>query len=314
MNSYFVVFETTSDCDNDCIYCYNVWKDTYKKYPPEDCKVKKEDILEKILQKIAPTGICFTGGEPLLSPGIFDLLKYCRPKVKFLSLATNGKNLSEKFFSLVSPKMLDLIDISIPSLRESGYREICKSEGAEKVKYNITLSKNRGFRVNVSFTAMKINKDEIPDLLDFAFALSADSATINFFSPAGRGALIGERLVLTPDEKLQIIKIADEFSEKYGYPVIFGIPFERCRRDISPYKNIKMSSCLCGEVKFAVDFNGNIRPCEMSDLVLGNILSDDFTTVVKSEELKKFRSNNYSPDCTSCGSFNKCMGSCRFSV
>ncbi|MBN1619569.1 radical SAM protein [candidate division WOR-3 bacterium] len=312
MNSYFVVFETTSDCDNDCIYCYNIWK---KKNFPGNRSINedKKRLLENVIEKIKPAGICFTGGEPLLCPELPEFIELCRPKVKFLSLATNGKNLGEDFFSRISPKKLDLLDISLPTLRDDKYAEICKSEGSEKVKSAFILAKKNGFRVNLSVTAMKINMDEIEDILRFAFAFSLDSATINFFAPSGRGEFFREELSLSLQDKISIMKKADEFSEKTGLPVIFGIPFERCRADISSLKNIKMSTCLCGVVKFAVDFEGSIRPCEMSGLVLGNILSDDLESILDREALKKFRSENYLSECPSCVSYNYCMGSCRFS-
>ncbi|MBN2363886.1 radical SAM protein [candidate division WOR-3 bacterium] len=313
MNDLFVVFEATPDCDNDCIYCYNVWKNHENKTFGTSNRENSFKILGSIISKIKPVGICFTGGEPLLETGLSELIEFCRPEVKFVSLATNGKNLSEEFLIKNSSKIIDLIDISLPTLREEKYRQICGKDGVEAVKSNIALSKKHGFRINVSITAMKINFFEIRDLLSFAFAFSADSATINYFSPTGRGAKNKKELILSTDEKLELIKIADEFSGKYGLPVIFGLPFERCKSDISGFRNIKMSLCLCGVVKFAVDFEGRVRPCEQSSTVLGNILKDDFKDIVECEELKCFRNDNYSENCISCGHYQSCLGSCRYS-
>ncbi|MBN1150976.1 radical SAM protein [candidate division WOR-3 bacterium] len=312
MNDLFVVFEITRECDNDCLYCYNIWKNRNFQDSGKT-NIDKKKALENIIKKIKPTGICFTGGEPLLSPELPELIELCRPDVKFISLATNGKNLDRNIFSRIDLKKLDLIDISLPTLMDEKYLYICKSGGLDNVKSAVAHAKKRRFRVNLSVTAMKINLVEIIDLLRFAFAFSCDSATINFFTPSGRGAENKEELALSTDEKLGIIKIADEFSGKYGFPVIFGIPFERCKGDISLFKNLKFGSCLCGIVKFAVDFYGNVRPCEQSDLVLGNILEDDFKQMLESDKLEKFRSNNFSEDCPDCSHYSLCLGACRFS-
>lgn len=312
MNEYSVVFETTPECDNDCKYCYNIWKKTRNPYPITPLG-ESILILENIISKIKPTGICFSGGEPLLCPDIFDLIKLSRGRVKMVSLATNGRNLGEDFFSKITPKLLGMIDISLPTLDNGKYAEICGSEGLEEVKSAIALTKKKGFRLNISITAMKVNLEQISEILEFAYAFSANSVFINIFTPSGRGEIHRKELLLSMGEKIQIIKIADKFSGKTGMQIFFGIPFERCRADISSYKNIHIGPCLCGIVKFAVDFLGNIRPCEQSDLVLGNVFRDDFRTVLESDGLAKFRSDNLSKNCADCIYYSNCLGGCRFS-
>lgn len=313
MNDIFVVFEVTPDCDNDCIYCYNVWKNHENKTFGTSNRENSFKILENIISKIKPAGICFTGGEPLLCPDLSELIVFAKPGVRFLSIATNGTNLDHEFFSRIDSKKLDLIDISLPTLDEEKYVYICRSGRSEKVKSAFALAKKNGFRVNLSVTAMKMNLEEITDLLRFAFAFSCDSATINFFTPSGNGLFHRNELLLSHEDKLEIIRKADKFSEGTGLPVIFGIPFERCKGDVSSYKHVKFGMCLCGEIKFAVDFCGNVRPCEQSDIVLGNVFKDDFENILKSEKLKNFRSDNLSKHCKDCVHYASCLGGCRFS-
>ncbi len=119
-----------------------------------------------------------------------------------------------------------------------------------------------------------------------------------------------EELDLTPDEWRNFYQQALRERERradllisFDDPVIATLP---------EYKeNPLVKGSSCGKLSLHLRPNGDITPCGFIPLVVGNILTDDFDAIwYDSPVLRKMRNKEAAGKCTSCGSFEDCLGGC----
>lgn len=78
-------------CNLDCTYCPPEIHDLVSKHTNAGTLFNTVDEISKIPN----ARISFTGGEPTVHPAFEDLLEYARPKIKWLSVTTNGTRTTE---------------------------------------------------------------------------------------------------------------------------------------------------------------------------------------------------------------------------
>lgn len=103
------VFVRTSGCHLRCTYCDT----TYAYHEGHFLSI------DEILDQVARTGtryVCVTGGEPLLQPGVFDLMRRLCDLGLNVSLETSG----DKDCGAVDPRVKKIIDIKTPDSGEPG--------------------------------------------------------------------------------------------------------------------------------------------------------------------------------------------------
>jgi cyclic pyranopterin phosphate synthase len=158
----------TDRCNLRCTYCM----------PEEGMEwLAKPDLLtdDEIVRmvRIAVTGlgvtdIRFTGGEPLLRPGLVGIVRACaalepRPR---LSLTTNGIGLSRTAAALRAAG-LDRVNVSLDTLRPDVFRTLTRRDRHRDVLAGLEAATAAGLTpVKVNTVLMRgLNDEEAPDLL-----------------------------------------------------------------------------------------------------------------------------------------------------
>jgi GTP 3',8-cyclase len=113
----------------------------------------------------------FTGGEPLLRPGLVGVVERCaalRPRPK-LSLTTNGIGL-ERTAAALRDAGLDRVNVSLDTLRPDVFRTMTRRKRHHDVIRGLEAARAAGLDpVKVNTVLMRgINDDEAPDLLQWA--------------------------------------------------------------------------------------------------------------------------------------------------
>ncbi len=114
----------TDRCQLRCTYCLPPGKQAA---PANADALRDEEILEfvRIVQRVAPIEkIRLTGGEPLLRPGLVDLVRKLREAYAGeIALTTNGQRLSQ-WAAPLKDAGLDRINLSLDSLDEKTFAEL----------------------------------------------------------------------------------------------------------------------------------------------------------------------------------------------
>ncbi|MEU1349929.1 GTP 3',8-cyclase MoaA [Streptomyces sp. NPDC005775] len=161
----------TDRCNLRCTYCM----------PEEGLQwLAKPDLLsdDEIVRlvriavtQLGITDVRFTGGEPLLRPGLVSIVEQCaaltpRPK---MSLTTNGIGLKRTAAALKAAG-LDRVNVSLDTLRPEVFKTLTRRDRHHDVLAGLEAARDAGLTpVKVNTVLMPgLNDDEAPDLLAWA--------------------------------------------------------------------------------------------------------------------------------------------------
>ncbi|QES15858.1 GTP 3',8-cyclase MoaA [Streptomyces venezuelae] len=161
----------TDRCNLRCTYCM----------PEEGLQwLAKPDLLtdDEIVRLIrvavtdlGVTEVRFTGGEPLLRPGLVGIVERCaalepRPR---MSLTTNGIGLKRTAAALKAAG-LDRVNVSLDTLRPDVFKTLTRRDRHQDVLDGMAAARDAGLTpVKVNAVLMPgLNADEAPDLLGWA--------------------------------------------------------------------------------------------------------------------------------------------------
>ncbi|MDD5341798.1 MAG: radical SAM protein [Patescibacteria group bacterium] len=312
MNRPYIIFEVTPRCNNNCLYCYNVWKEN-KKYPRGELRLASIKVLfKKLLAEIKPKFIILSGGEPLLHPDIFNIVNLLYGLGNKVGLATNGTLLDEEKVRRLTKDGVKYFEISLDTTYPKTYFQLSGNNQLEKVRQAILAVKKFRIPLTASFTITKSNHTDIADVVDLCFAFSVDSIALNRFVPGGAGIKNIETLQISRRELEDTLRIANHKNAQDNIQVNITIPIEPCEVDHKKYPHLKFGTCGCGKDKWVIDPLGNLRTCEQNPEILGNLFDKNFNELSNLDEVKTFRQKNAKPICDQCQSYINCGGGCRF--
>ena len=130
----------TAGCNFRCPFCHNAALVTHidnTNYFSEeyvlDYLKKRQGVLD---------GVCITGGEPLMHPGLPDFIKKVKELGYSVKLDTNG-SYPERLTSLIDSGLIDYVAMDIKNSPEK-YIETadCSEEHLEKVKQSVEILKS----------------------------------------------------------------------------------------------------------------------------------------------------------------------------
>jgi MoaA/NifB/PqqE/SkfB family radical SAM enzyme len=173
---FMVQWKITYKCNMKCSFC-SIHK-CGEKYFPEQTELDLESskLLVDDLHKLGFSIIDFSGGEPLIKENFEELLAYAKRKNLFIILNTNGMLLEESLKLKKFRENVDLIRISLDSVKN--FDEIRGVKGAfHKVVDAIKLA--RGFNIPITINAT-INNDNFHEMEDLAKLAKKINAKITF--------------------------------------------------------------------------------------------------------------------------------------
>lgn len=159
-----------SACNLNCVYCHREGEgDNGCMRSSSQSRLSADDLGEitGYLAELGVTTIKITGGEPLLSPDICDIIRAIPSSVE-VSMTTNGTLLAENAAELKAAG-LSRVNISIDSLKPERYRRITGRDMLDKVLKGLDAAVLAGLTpVKINMVILPgINDDEIDDFIAF---------------------------------------------------------------------------------------------------------------------------------------------------
>jgi cyclic pyranopterin phosphate synthase len=229
-----------------------------------------EEILRlvEIFADIGINKVRLTGGEPLVRPGIIDLVEMINNinGIESVVMTTNGVLLKD-YADKLKEAGLKRINISLDSLDRKTYKKITRFDKLNKVLSGIKSSRRAGLNpVKINTVVMKnFNTDEIYDFVDMAIRNKLEWRFIEFM-PLGGVHIVQKDLFISNK------KIKRKIEKKYDLkPIkdakslvanVFRIKGTEAKLGfISPLTH---KFChKCNRVRMTAD--GNLIPCLMSE-------------------------------------------------
>jgi radical SAM protein with 4Fe4S-binding SPASM domain len=311
MPPYFI-FEVTGRCNHDCLFCYNVWKANDKEVPGELSLEQIDSLFDRLLGDTLIRGVTLSGGEALLRHDLSEIITGLTRKKIPVMISTNGALLDESTTKKMVEAGVKCFELSLPSLEETTNKSLgCKTIFADAKRAMLNIKKYP-VSVGAAITITRLNAADIAQVIDLCAAFSMDYAALNRCVPGGKSNDYLTKLMPSRDELEQVLQVAAQKSKQYGLPVNVTIPIESCLIDQRSYPQLNFGHCVCAEEKWAIDPVGNLRFCEQSPQVLGNLFKTRFSDLAKSKPVAAFRRKNLKPQCWVCAWYATCGGGCRF--
>ena len=157
-------YYVTTRCNSRCITC-DIWRRDEYKHTPESPLEYRLDLLRQ-LKAIGIKSIDFTGGEPLLYPGLPELIQHASRMGFVTALTTNG--LLYPRHAEVLRGNVTFLNFSVDSPRPDEHDRIRGVPCFDKTLAAVELARSLGERVLVKHTVTNENFDDLPDMVALA--------------------------------------------------------------------------------------------------------------------------------------------------
>lgn len=306
-----ILFEITQRCNLDCLYCYNVWKNGAA-YPIGELSTDEtKRLLQKSIAESRCRNVTLTGGEPFLRQDILDIISFLSKMKVSITIITNGTLLDADTIKECIKYGAVLFEVPLLSTKNDVQDGLMRGESFDKVLDAIATIRSTGGKVVPAFVATRKNIVDLREVLELSIGMAVDGFMLNRFNPGGEGKQHIDELLPTRDEFEDALKIADEISAKYNFPVVVPIPTQPCLIDVKQFKKLKFSFCAAGtkNAYYAIDPIGNLRMCNHTPHILGNLFDENFRVLATKPDVKAF-AKSIPASCTGCRISAKCRGGC----
>lgn len=300
---HLVHIETTYRCNRQCRFCYNPCRNM-----PDNLK-RVEMIVQSIYDSWVPH-VYLIGGEPsLLGAARLNGFIEQLSKRSSVTIVTNG----EIYLNGLSDR-LACVGIPIHGNEETHNFLVNKRGSYANVLQTATSYVSDGFDVRCIPVLTKQNHDQMYDIIKLAHELRVESVFVDRYEEGGLGSKSKIDLKPTAQEfhiaLEQMIRARDEL----GIPVGWGTAIPYCLDPLLVEHNMT-ADCGAGVTFAAVNPKGEVRTCNQSEIVYGNVLDEPIEVIWQKKELDEFRDLAWvTGKCVGCSILIECLCGCKVDV
>jgi len=325
-NREFVLqWHLTARCEYNCQHCYMYNESTYKSELSNELDfnncIKIIDDFDKTLGHWGIKGqINFTGGDPLLKEGVFEIIKHAREKNISIGILGNPDKIDYKTAEKLRDLGVSRYQVSIDGLEETHDRLRGKKGAFKEAIRAIHILEDVGIPSVVMFTLSRINAYELIDIIRFA-----DKEGVSIFDfarlvPIGNGKNLYDEMLTPKEYKELLLKVLEEYKrlKDNGSKAFFG------RKDhlwvllyqelglLKPLPHDKetiFSGCSIGINLLVILADGTVYPCRRLPIKIGKVPAESIREIfVNSESLNMLRDVEHMKKCSKCKLKQFCRG------
>jgi len=288
-------FGITSECDLKCPHCYS---DSGEKDENELSTDEAKDVIRQA-GELGVHLLILDGGEPTLRKDLPELVTHARDCGIRPVLGSNGMSLSLELAGKLKNAGCEAVAISLDGINVKTHDDFRGAEGAwAKAVEGARNCARVGMGFQIAPLVHRGNWTELPAVAAFAKELGAGAVELFDFVAAGRGKQHLEYELDTEQRRGVIADIIKwQRSDDIIYRVI-GLPqywpaVEREVPEDEILARFVRSCCAAGSRYITVLPNGDVIPCMVLQVKLGNIREIDLKTIWHdSPELKALRNRD----------------------
>lgn len=282
-STFTLQWHITNACDLHCKHCY----DREKRSPltAEEGLRIIDDFEGFCREKNVRGHICFSGGNPFMSPHFFRL--YTAAAGKGFAVSILGNPVTEQELQRVMDiRMPEYFQVSLEG--QEVHNDVIRGEGYyHSVMSFLGLLKEKEVSSAVMLTLTKANIEQVLPLAEI-LREKTDYFTFNRLSQVGEGAGLS-----LPDREAYR-RFLESYTAAAGDNSVIGlkdnlINILRERQGIEPFGGCTGFGCGAAFNFVALLPDGEVHACRKFPSLIGNILESDFLTLYESEEAQRFR-------------------------
>jgi radical SAM protein with 4Fe4S-binding SPASM domain len=271
-----VSWNLTRKCNLKCPHCYI--NATTQELKNELTTEESKNLIDQICEVSRPL-LILSGGEPLLRPDVYELVRYGASKGLKMGLGSNGSLIDATAAKRLKNAGIETVSISLDSHIPEQHDEFRGVRGSwEKAVGAIKALQENGVLVQVNTTLTQQNYDQIDDIMSLAENLGVENFHLFFLVPTGRGVKMAD---ISPAKYENMIKttFAKVAKHKLNVRPSCAPQFMRIAKDMGLDMSRWIRGCLAGLYYCRVYPNGDITPCPYLPIKLGNIREKSFKEI-----------------------------------
>ena len=306
---YTLICELTYRCPLQCVYCSN----------PLDWQAQPDALDDadwhRVLREAAELGVVhahFTGGEPLLRPGLEEMIRVARAAGLYTNLITSGIGLSATKMTRLVEAGLEHVQLSLQGSDADTMAQVARLGAHDKKLAAAVHVRAAGLSLTLNVVLHRLNIHQIDDLIDLALEMGArrlELANTQYYAWAlkNRAALLPRRAQLDAAE-------ATVLRRRPSLAGRLELAFVK-----ADYYSDRPKRCMDGWARRTITLSprGEVLPCHAArvipHLVFENVrdrpLADIWST---SAALNAYRGDAWMPEsCRTCPGKEADLGGCR---
>lgn len=301
------VLEMTYRCNHRCVFCSCPWfASRFERLPELDVEGWRR-VIDRLVQ-FGVGDLAFTGGEPLLKDGLFEIMAHAAGSGVRLHLLSNGRAMSDDVLRFCREHDVQL-SMSLPGLETFG-EHTGSDTPVDSVLRWFEKAKGLGISTVAGVTVTNRNLSELFETLAEALLHGADFILLNRFMPGGRG-LRHRDWELDRGQLAEMLAVAEEVlrtADRFGS---VGTELPYCLIDPAKFRHLKVGTrCSAAIGFFVVDPSGYVRACNHSERRL--VFWERLHEIESHPYWRRFLDRDFLPDsCRECPSVDLCDGGCR---
>ena len=184
-----VVWNVGRRCNLRCVHCYSRSRD--EKYAGELTTEEGMALVDDLSDYGVPV-LLFSGGEPLMRPDIFELIRRARERGMRAVLSTNGTLIDAGTAARLRDFGLSYVGVSLDGLQETNDRFRGVRDAFGMALAGIRSCLEAGLRVGLRFTVSRRNVQDIPGIFDLIREEGIPRVCFYHLVYAGRGTKLVE--------------------------------------------------------------------------------------------------------------------------
>lgn len=292
-----VVWEITNNCNFKCPHCR-----AYQKR-----EIENETLENKILDELIKSEVFvvnISGGEPLLNPRIFHIIRTLTDNNIYVILSTNGY-LYKKYRKEIKDSGVKLVQVSVDGPKEIHEKFRGVKNSYERALESLILAKEDGLRTQMNVTITSSNLHTLKWNYEKALEISLDKIFYRRVVPYGKAMT---NTFVLPNKKEYYKNILELFElDNSKIKVLIDDPILSVLKNKTDENYL---ACSAGINNLGISSNGVVYPCIFLREKIGDLNVDSLQDIwINNEILKKLRNR----DIGKCGKcqYSRICGGCR---
>lgn len=309
-------WEVTSNCNHNCIHCYNYWRKDEEKIAGLRKQLtadQYETIAKKIIEQ-KPVSVVITGGEPFL---VFDRIKnsvdlFLKNKIA-VSFNSNVTCMSNEIADFLHERNIGIF-VSVPSANPEICDRITNIHGSgERLIEKLDLLHRKHVRFTPNIVVSKLNLNDVEKTVGILLErYQLKKISITRVGKPVNSQDSFNRFLLDSHDIDSLLEKSVTLAKKYNIKVQTACPYTPCSiNNEEAYKMFaEQGICTAGKTSYAIDTDGNVKACPRDGNLYGNILNESFETIWNNMSI--WRDGTLIPNgCKNCNKIGDCFGGCR---
>lgn len=291
----YVTLELTQSCNFSCKHCYNFDRSDEKKMREAKNNLTIEQ-WKKIIDDVVSEGgfyFSFSGGEPLTSPYLVELIKHVRSHHCIAKLKTNGSLLTRNNIDQLYNAGLYSMEISLYGADEKSYEQFTGVRSLHKILTAIDYARSKGMEITLNILLHKENYWQIGEMVELAKSrglyFNISEEITDRYDGTG-----GESLWRLTEDELRWL-FESEYKEYFDYD--------------NREHNVQ---CSCARTVCGVNYRGDVFPCIGAPLFSGSLLKQSFEEIWNDaptlKDIRQLQREDFA-SCSQCEFIDKCSRS-----